>query len=143
MRLSSNFLSYSNCNAVDENGLSREISTTLIAAWLISSFGHLQFELESNNREGARSVEQRHTDRIWVIDPRSIEAARRREIIDAFFRLPYPVRTDLRPELQPELVVLDTLISEELARLIPDLVASRLLEEVWERLHELHEARNH
>lgn len=144
VRLSSNFLSYGECIATDpSSGPSQQDATRIIAAWLISSFGNLQFELESNNREGARSVEQRHTDKIWVIDPRSIQARQRSEILSSLTRLPFPVRTDVRVELQPELMQLDQLFAAELARLIPGLSASGLLTEVWDRLHELQEARNH
>jgi len=144
VRLSSNFLSYGECVATDpSNGLSRQDATRIIAAWLISSFGNLQFELESNNREGARSVEQRHTDKIWAIDPRSIQANQRNEILASLTNLPFPVRTDVRVELQPELIHLDQLFATELARLIPGASVSGLLTEVWDRLHELQEARNH
>jgi len=144
IRLSSNFLSYGGCTAIDPGtDLDGSSANRLIAAWLMSSFGHLQFELESNNREGARSLEQHHANSIWVFDPRLIQPQKRTEILDAFARLPFPVRTDVRPELQPELMQLDQIFAEELARVMPDLDSQAMLIEVWGRLHDLHEARNH
>lgn len=143
VRLSSNFLSYGGCSATDpDTNLDESSATRLIAAWLMSSFGHLQFELEANNREGARSLEQHHADSIWVFDPRLIQLQKRIDILDAFARLPFPVRTDVRPELQPELMQLDRIFSDELARVIPNLDSNAMLLEVWDRLHDLHEERN-
>lgn len=144
VRLSSNFLSYGGCTAIDAaTNLDERSATRLISAWLMSSFGHLQFELESNNREGARSLEQHHADNIWVFDPRLIEPQKRIDILEVFYRLPFPVRTDVRPELQPELMQLDRIFADELARVIPSLNTNAMLLEVWDRLHDLHEERNH
>ena len=144
VRLSSNFLSYGGCTAIDlASGLDESAATRLISAWLMSSFGHLQFELESNNREGARSLEQHHADSIWVFDPRLIQPQKRIDILEVFARLPFPVRTDVRPELQQELMQLDQIFAEELARVMPNLDSNAMLLEVWDRLHDLHEERNH
>ena len=144
IRVSSNFLSYGGCHAVDQaRGLDQQEATRLVSAWLLSSFGHLQFELEFNNREGARCSEQHHVDKIRVLDPRSISKQGRTMILQAYQNLPYPIRTDLRPELQPELVALDTLFAGELIKLYPTIAADKLLNEVWGRLYEMHEARNH
>ncbi|MCC5641182.1 N-6 DNA methylase, partial [Nostoc sp. CHAB 5844] len=143
IRLSSNFLSYGNCVCVDDaNGLTAPIATRLVAAWLVSSFGHLQFELEANNREGARSIEQHHMDRIFVFDPRLIRHDHRDKILSAFRDLPFPIRTDLRVELQPLLVAMDKLFAAELAHVFPDFDPAAALTEVWSRLHEAHQARN-
>ena len=144
VRLSSNFLSYSNCLAVEESeGLTREISTRLISAWLLSSFGHLQFEAEAVNREGARSIEKYQLEKIKILDPRNLSVSGRADILLAVAQLPYPVRTDLRPELQPELMRLDTLFAQEIVRLAPKLDQQKMLAEVWSRLFDMHEARNH
>ncbi|MEE9304467.1 MAG: N-6 DNA methylase, partial [Thiotrichaceae bacterium] len=144
VRLSSNFLSYSNCLAVEESeGLTREISTRLISAWLLSSFGHLQFEAEAVNREGARSIEKYQLEKIKILDPRNLSVSGRADILLAVAQLPYPVRTDLRPELQPELMRLDTLFAQEIVRLAPKLDQQKMLAEVWSRLFDKHEARNH
>ena len=142
VRLSSNFLSYGDCTAIDEeSGLDAPMATHLIAAWLTSSFGHLQFEMESNNREGLRTLEQHNVDLIWVLDPRLIQGNQRPRIINAFRELPYPIRTNLRPELIPALVALDEIFAAELALIVPGLDPDGALAEVWERLHEMHDAR--
>lgn len=144
VRLSSNFLSYGGCLAEDSNiGLNCETSVVLIAAWLMSSFGHLQFETEANNREGARSLEQHHLENVWVLNPRHISPSGRDQIKVAFSALPFPVRTDVRPELQNELVALDRLFAKELVRMKVCSDGDALLLEVWDRLHDLHEERNH
>lgn len=143
LRLSSNFLSYGGCVAVDTSqGLDVSKSVKLIAAWLMSSFGHLQFELEANNREGARSIEQHHLERVWILDPRLVPVNERDSIVSAFDELPYPVRTDVRPELQPELVHLDDLFADEIVRLNPSVDKTLMLAEIYDRLHDLHMLRN-
>jgi len=143
VRLSSNFLTYGNCLAVEEGeGLTREISTRLISAWLLSSFGHLQFEKEAVNREGARSIEQYQLEKIKIFDPRNLSVSIRADILSAVADLPYPVRTDLRPELQPELIRLDTLFAQEIVRLDPKLDQQKMLAEVWSCLFDMHQARN-
>jgi len=46
VRISSNFIAYRECLAIDPaSELTRETSTRLIAAFLVSSFGHFFFEL--------------------------------------------------------------------------------------------------
>ena len=142
VRLSSNFISYGACLAVDPIlGLDEETATTLIAAWLVSSFGHLQFELEGNNREGMRSIEKSQTDNILVLDPRIISDRARTDIIAAFKRLPYSIRTDLHPSYQSELSQLDELFAAELGRSIVNFDSKAALAEVQDLLHDLHEAR--
>ncbi|MBO9655186.1 MAG: BpuSI family type II restriction endonuclease [Agrobacterium tumefaciens] len=143
VRLSSNFLSYSGCICEDlDAGLTAVMATRLIAAWLMSSFGHLQFEMLANNREGARSLEQHHVDQIFVFDPRLIRPEARSSILECFAALPFPVRTDLRVELQPELISLDKLFAAEMAHILDGFEENDALADVWSRLYELHEMRN-
>lgn len=113
----------------------------MIAAWLVSSFGHLQFELEGNNREGLRSIEKNQSDRILVLGPRSISQNGRGAIIAAFKLLPYSTKTDLHPSFQQELSELDGLFATELGRALPGFDAKAGLAEVQDLLHDLHEAR--
>jgi len=143
VRLSSNFISYGGCVAVDPaSGLDDEMATTLIAAWLVSSFGHLQFEIEGNNREGMRSIEKNQTDSILVLDPRSISKSSRAKLISAFNDLPYSTRTDLHPAFQHELSELDRLFALELGRSLSGFETGAALAEVQDLLHDLHEARH-
>jgi hypothetical protein len=89
----------------------------LVAAFLVSSFGHLQFELHGYNREGCLSVELHHLEQIRVVDPRSMTEDERQGVLEAFEALPYPVpATSLSCELA-ERNALDDRIAEVLCRL--------------------------
>jgi hypothetical protein len=143
LRLSSNFFSYSDYSALDvDSGLTRSVGTQLVAAFLMSSFGQLQFEMESYNREGARSVEQHHLEKIRVFDPRWIQSEQRVNILSALAGLPYPLPTDRPPTGQPELLALDDLFADEIVRRHPDIQKRALLAEVHQLLFEWLEARN-
>lgn len=143
VRLSSNFLSYGDCQAIDiTTGLTREIAVELIAAFLMSSFGWLQCEIVSVNREGVRSLEQSHVRNIKIFDPRWVSSANRVAIIEAAHSLQYPLRTDCSPFSQPDLQALDTLFAEEIVARKPALQKNALLQETWQALSEWLEARN-
>lgn len=137
IRLSSNFLSYSMCIATDEKiNLSRQDSVDLIAAFLMSSFGQLQFEKVANNREGARCIEQHHVSKIQIFDPRWVRESKRIDIINAFRELPYPLPTDIHPSLQGKLRSLDELFADEIVNRNMKLDKQQVLEDVWELLFE-------
>ncbi|MCE0490341.1 BpuSI family type II restriction endonuclease [Pantoea sp. Mb-10] len=143
VRLSSNFLSYGDCQATDvTTGLTREIAVELIAAFLMSSFGWLQCEIVSVNREGVRSLEQSHVRNIRIFDPRWVRSANRAAIIKAAHSLQYPLRTDCSPFSQPDLQALDNLFAEEIVARNPALQTNALLQETWQALSEWLEARN-
>lgn len=143
VRLSSNFLSYGDCQATDiTTGLTREIAVELIAAFLMSSFGWLQCEIVSVNREGVRSLEQSHVRNIKIFDPRWVRSANRMAIIEAAHSLQYPLRTDCSPFSQPDLQALDKLFAEEIVARKPALQKNALLQETWQALSEWLEARN-
>ena len=144
VRLSSNFLSYSGCTALDSpSGLSRETSTLLIAAFLMSSFGQFQFEMHAHNREGVRSIEQEQLERIRIFDPRWIRPEHRADILGAFAALPFPVQTDVHPLTQVPLTRLDSLFAAEIAARDPVWLGQEevLLRCVWDGLFEWLEAR--
>ena len=142
VRVSSNFLSYKDCCAVDPgSGLCHAAAVRLIAAFLVSSFGQLQFEMEGVNREGLLSVEKEQLARIRVFDPRWIRPDKRQPVLDAFLRLPYPVSTDRLSVSQPERNDLDRLLAEEIVVKHPEFDADALLAEVHDALDEWLEAR--
>lgn len=115
VRISSNFLTYSGVLTLDEqSGLDRSTAVRLIAAFLISSFGQVQFEAEGVNREGLLSLEQEQIARIRVFDPRWVRTERRTAILEAFARVPYPVATDRLSSEQPHRNELDRLFAEEI-----------------------------
>lgn len=112
VRLSSNFISYADCKAVDdESGLDSHRSVRLIAAFLISSFGQLQFEMKGYNREGLLSVEEDHLAKILVLDPRKIPKEKRSEILGALEKVPYPIPMDRLSAEQHERNDLDSLFA--------------------------------
>jgi hypothetical protein len=142
LRVSSNFFHYYNCTAVDPTiGLTRKVAVDLIFAFLMSSFGQLQFEMEAYNREGLRSIEQHQLDKLRIFDPRVIRTASRAAILAAANTLPYPLPTDRDPRTQPELQALDRLFADEIHYRTPTLDKENMLDEVWRLLAEWLEAR--
>jgi hypothetical protein len=142
VRLSSNFISYGECVAVDSEGaLDRETAVYLIAAFLLSSFGQLQFEVEGYNREGLLALEKAQLSRIKVFDPRWVRREAREAILAALRDLPYPISTDRPASAQPERNRLDELLAEEIAHRHPDLPAPAMVEEIHSALDEWLEAR--
>jgi hypothetical protein len=115
IRLSSNFLTYGGCVFVDQSeGIDRLEATRLIAAFLVSSFGQLQFELAGANREGLLALEKDQVDEVLIIDPRDLEPGLRRGILDEFARLRFPVMNDV-PARDQQRVGLDRLFADALA----------------------------
>jgi len=142
VRLSSNFLTYGGCKAIDPpSGLTREVAVDLVVAFILSSFGQVQFEMEAYNREGVRSIEMKQVSRIRVFDPRWVRGDRRAAILAAAAALPYPVPTDRGPRQQSELQHLDRLFAQEIVHRAPDLNEDAMLEELWQTLAEWLEAR--
>ncbi len=142
VRISSNFIGFRGCVAADEgSSLDRHTATRFIAAFLVSSFGQLQFEMEGYNREGCLSMEKTHLERVRVFDPRWIRPRNRQAILRAFGALPYPVPTDRRSPEQTERNALDTLIAAEIANRYEQFNSARLLSEVHAALDEWLEAR--
>jgi hypothetical protein len=144
VRLSSNFVSYGQCCAVDtDTDLSPKLAVDLIVAFLLSSFGQYQFELYAYNREGVRSIEKHQLSQIKVFDPRWVRRDRRQAIVDAYRVLPFPLPTDRHPETQPLLKRLDELFADEIAARAPGWrgLEADLLRTVWDGLHEWLEAR--
>jgi len=142
VRISSNFLTYGGVLATDEGtNLDRRTSVRLIAAFLVSAFGQVQFEAEGVNREGLLSLEQQQISRIKVFDPRWIAPENREPILEAFGRLPYPVATDRLSAEQPLRNELDRLFSIEIAQRIGTADSTSLLTTVHSALDEWIEAR--
>ncbi|MGA2881616.1 MAG: N-6 DNA methylase [Bryobacteraceae bacterium] len=142
VRLSSNFIGYRSCTATDpDSGLERPAATRLIAAFLVSSFGQLQFEMEGYNREGALSIEDFHLGRIRVFDPRWIRPECRQAILNAFAALPYPIPANRRSSEQTERNALDALFAAEIANRYPQFDAGELVSDVHDALDEWLEAR--
>lgn len=137
VRISSNFFSLATCSATDDGtGLDRKKATHLIAAFLMSSFGQLQFEREGQNREGLLSVEEHHVERIRVFDPRWVRPENRDGIIAAFKALPYPIKAEFSSSELPERNHLDDLFADEIVFRNNSLDKNPLLTEVHNELDE-------
>lgn len=137
VRLSSNFVSFCRCRATDErSGLGRLEAVRVIAAFLTSSFGQLQFEMKGYNREGCLSVELHHLEQVQVIDPRSLTRSERNRLLAAYDALPYPVPVSVLSAELPERNVLDEILAEVLCRQNEEWVRSDLLAEVHAILDE-------
>lgn len=130
VRLSSNFLSLAEPICLDPPaGIDRAEAVRMIAAFLVSSFGQLQFEMIGVNREGVLSIEEHHLQSIKVLDPRRITADRRAAILAAFRALPYPISTDRLSLAQIERNALDIAIAAALRDADPTLQTEPMIEE--------------
>ena len=137
VRMSSNFISYRDCLAVDrDSGLDRPTAARLIMAFLVSSFGQLQFEMEGYNREGLLAVEKELLARVRIFDPRWIRQDRRIQILNSFSQLPFPISADRLSVTQQQRNHLDTLFAEEIVSRYPDYNLQELIEEVHNTLDE-------
>lgn len=141
VRISSNFITYGNCINDATIELSREQATLIISAFLMSSFGQLQFEIEGYNREGMLALEKQQFDRMKIFDPRWVRTENRALIIDAFLKLPYPIMNDKLTIEQKEKIHLDQLFASEIANKHPQFDENELLNEVHCALDEWLEAR--
>lgn len=83
--LSTNFFYLSDFQNGNTN---RFISTTLqkkfIAAYLLSSFGQIQYEINSNNQEGLRKIEGFHIAQFKVPDVRQLTKTEIQNVVNAF-----------------------------------------------------------
>jgi hypothetical protein len=137
IRLSSNFISFSNCIALDaDSNLNRIDAVRLIASFLVSSFGQLQFETIGYNREGCLSVELHHLERIHIFDPRLLTQGQRTSILSAFDALPYPVSSELLSSELLERNVLDNAWADALCCQHEGWIREDLLTEVHSVLDE-------
>ena len=135
VRISSNFITFQNCLAVEQaTKLDRETATKLIVAFLLSSFGQLQFEMSGYNREGVLSLEKHHLVKISVFDPRWIDTKTRAKIIEALENLPFPIDSTRLSSEQYERRQLDELFAKEITNRNLQLNPDELLEEVENEL---------
>jgi hypothetical protein len=79
--LSTNFIYCSNPNNGETDIV---VYDTIVAAYLQSSFGQIQFELNANNQEGMRKLEEFMIYKIKAIDPQKLTNEERNTIIETF-----------------------------------------------------------
>ncbi len=68
--LSTNFFALSGYSG--DGGHDKETCVKFISAFLLSSFGQLQFEIHGNSQEGSRKIEKRNIEKFQVPDPESL-----------------------------------------------------------------------
>ena len=135
VRISSNFVTFCGCAAVDVN-TDAETASKLIAAFLLSSFGQLQFEMAGYNREGCLSLEAAHLATLSVVDPRLIRPAERQRILTALGILPFPVPMDQLAVNKPRQKALDEEIAAVICRIQEWDDSPRLADEIQGLLDE-------
>jgi len=138
VRVSSNFIYYSDFR--NDKGKEKSDLVQVIAAFLVSSFGQLQFEMLGANREGCLSIEKHHLSKIRVINPNYLPPEIVSEIISAFQDLPFPIPTDRNPATLKEKRPLDQIFSQILSD-ANGWTTEELLGEVHTLLNEYLEAR--
>ena len=142
VRTSSNVRSFSNCIAIDDaRGLDRPLATRLVAAFLISSFGQLQFEMLGYNREGCLCLELHQQDLLKVLDPRAIPVEARKRVLDALASIPCPIPSDRLSDELPSRNALDRVFAEVLCSMHADWDVNGLLAEVHAALDDYVQAR--
>lgn len=138
VRVSSNFVYFYDCLAIDEEtGLDHLSATKLIAAFLVSAFGQLQFEMKGYNREGLLSLEMHHLEEVRVVDPRTIPREDRYRILVIFDSLPYPIPMNVGPSgLGDERRQLDEVFAQFFCSRYPGWSENALIAEVYQLLDE-------
>jgi hypothetical protein len=85
MLLSTNFFALTECNVYEVHG--RDKSIKFIAAFLLSSFGQLQFEIHGNSQEGSRKIEKRNIEKIQAPNPNSLSPTQIDNVLKAYHSL--------------------------------------------------------
>lgn len=70
-----------------DSRFSKEKSIKFISAFLISSFGQIQFEIHGNSQEGSRKIEKRNIEKILVPDPGSLSKYQLDKVLEAYHSL--------------------------------------------------------
>lgn len=84
--VSTNFFALSNFKN-DTHVITEDKQIKFVCAFLLSSFGQVQFELVANDQEGMRKIEGFMLDKLSVIDPLKVKAVKVVAVLDAFDEL--------------------------------------------------------
>ncbi len=82
--ISSNFTYLSSPIQNKFGKLKEKTALAFIEAYLVSSFGQIQFEVQSNNQEGMRKFEKRSALKLKVIDPSRLSESEINTVIERF-----------------------------------------------------------
>jgi hypothetical protein len=117
LRVSSNFYSFRNISTSTEKDscVDREEAARVVLAFLLSSFGQIQFEFYGENREGLRKCEKGTCiENVHAPHPASIDKKTRTEISKLINELPCPIDCEAHPHSEPKRRELDLLIGAHL-----------------------------
>jgi type I restriction-modification system DNA methylase subunit len=84
--ISTNFIAFSNYRN-NTHAIANAEQIKFICAFMLSSFGQIQFELIANDQEGMRKIEAFMLEKLTVIDPQGIPAALVNSVVEAFEEL--------------------------------------------------------
>lgn len=113
VRVSSNFVSFGSLN-IQKAPFTEDQLIKVIAAFLISSFGQLQFEMLGYNREGCLSLELHQFEKIKVFNPLHMSDISINRILQMFNSLPYPIDSRKLSALQFERNDIDQVFAAEM-----------------------------
>lgn len=83
--ISTNFFALS--GYISRNNRDKNISIQFIAAFLLSTFGQIQFEIHGNSQEGSRKIEKRNIEMLKVLDPDTLSDSQIQAVLDSYNRL--------------------------------------------------------
>jgi tRNA1(Val) A37 N6-methylase TrmN6 len=84
--LSTNFWYLNNVHNLNLN-VDIDLQIKFVSAFLISSFGQIQFEIHSNNQEGMRKIEGFHIQQFKIIDPKIVSNEEIEHVVNQFENL--------------------------------------------------------
>ena len=121
----------------------RETMVTTILAFLMSSFGQIQFEFYGDNREGTRKIEKATcVDKVRCPNPELISSAIRDSMIKCLKHLPCPIESSRHPAYNTHRRKLDILVAQLLLGNDTDLSeAIRLADQVEADLDQIQNER--
>lgn len=141
LRISSNFYSFRGVSSSTGHSSCTDgkEATRIILAFLLSSFGQIQFEYYGDNREGLRKCEKAECiSKIRVPHPATYSAAERASITSLLKDLHCPIDCETHPHSDPKRRELDIQIAAYLLKLQPnDIKVIKLVDQTANELDEL------
>jgi len=117
VRLSSNFYSFRGIRCTEDDfdmGANQDLAKVILA-FLISSFGQIQFEFYGQNREGLRKCEKATCiENIRVPDPATIAEDKREQMINLLDEISCPISCESHPHADANRRELDLVVGAHL-----------------------------
>jgi len=114
LRVSSNLWSLRDLKLSSES-VNREHMALTVLAFLMSSFGQIQFEYFGDNREGTRKIEKAAcVDKVRCPNPESVTEDKRNGMIKCLKALPCPIDSGRLPDYDSNRRQLDLFVASHL-----------------------------